>query len=492
MNEYGLIKIFGELYATFQERHRRELIDEDAPHTVENYRSIPYNLGFLTPYENTAAGRKRQATADAWADNGSYSYEYVNGVQKRIKRDKPPEQQTRVIKNEMLAGFKLAEEIRRTYWGGGNVVWRIEDPRGFEMEISSSNFARIITECGIEPGGIIPGKCIYGRVGGDNILIPDGSELWKQSHKDAEELERKSKSVSKNLVQIGSMCELKNGQMAVYLGQFYATEVIEPCFSKQYNLRWSAQPSIIAESEACEMRSDRFHAFKMKQMVNGDGHAVIVLYKDKKVVTVHELVAEHSDSEQNRAYLNSGNVAIEYASAGKHVYATMAFAFTNAKPVSTTFVAKPIVSETLKQYVNDVSYGKLRLRKSTGYGDDIIAISPLDGRSLSSIDLIITLENTGNKNGLTQWTPAKSVEPDVIYGVFYSIQNNKLIKSVTFIERDGYTDRPILGHKTRKESNRRLRYVDLLKDTVKKVVDTQEFEQLFLVVDDVTVALTAL
>ena len=79
-----------------------------------------------------------------------------------------------VHKNELLSGYKIAQHIHRGYyWGGGNVVWRIVDPRGFEFEIESSNMSKIL-ECTSIINGEIQGKCIIGRSNkGINILLPE-------------------------------------------------------------------------------------------------------------------------------------------------------------------------------------------------------------------------------------------------------------------------------------------------------------------------------
>ena len=44
-------------------------------------------------------------------------------------------------------------------WHGDNKdIWRVQDPRGFELEIGGENVYNIIESVGIEKGGIIPGK----------------------------------------------------------------------------------------------------------------------------------------------------------------------------------------------------------------------------------------------------------------------------------------------------------------------------------------------
>ena len=215
-----LIKIFSQLYVGFNPRTRFTKNDD-----VGDWDRSPVKLAFVTPYEDNAAGKKRMATVDAWSKERIGGKYVVNEQGQRVwETDPRPEGfEPVIIDNKPMNGFKLAEEVRRTYWGGGNVVWRIESPLGWEFEISSSNLARIITDCGIAAGGEIQGKCIFGRMGKDNILIPEGSELWKQSVKDAETLEALSKTVASTQVVPGSICKMKNGDVMTYVGRFYMT-----------------------------------------------------------------------------------------------------------------------------------------------------------------------------------------------------------------------------------------------------------------------------
>jgi hypothetical protein len=95
-------------------------------------------LGFATPYEpNLKAYEKRKSTIDSWV---------------RSYYTTPVKIEPIIIDNVPLDNFKIAESVRRVYWGGGNVVWRIQDPRGFELEISSANLARIIDCVTIQHG----------------------------------------------------------------------------------------------------------------------------------------------------------------------------------------------------------------------------------------------------------------------------------------------------------------------------------------------------
>lgn len=169
-------------------------------------------LAFLTPYDTTAAFKKRKETVDTWARGYG---RYVNG---QYEYDKQPDPIN--VKNEPVDGFKIAKSVKRTGgWNSGNVVWRIEDPRGFEWEIPSANLAQIITQTGISAGGIINGRCVIGRLGSTNILIPEGTDLWDQMEADVQT--RKTRDSAKVLTDLrpGDAITLKNGEKGFYLGK---------------------------------------------------------------------------------------------------------------------------------------------------------------------------------------------------------------------------------------------------------------------------------
>lgn len=174
----------------------------------------PLPLAFLTPYEDNAAGRKRMETVDNWVKEVGYSR--VNGHIIRNTNNLKSE----VIDNVPLAGFSIAKSVRRdSSWNGGNVVWRIEDPRGYEWEISSPNLAQIITQTGIAAGGVINGRCIIGRLAGANILVPEGTDLWDKMEADL--VKREAKATQKNVsgYNVGDRVKTKAGEEFYFIGK---------------------------------------------------------------------------------------------------------------------------------------------------------------------------------------------------------------------------------------------------------------------------------
>lgn len=121
-------------------------------------------LAFITPHGEDAASIKRIKTVDDWvSSNGRY------GGNKALS--------SMTIDNVPLSGFKLTADIRSSSYGGLD-KWRIEDPRGFELEITSGNLARLLS-VGMIDRGEINDQCVWGRDGANNVLISVNTNEYK-------------------------------------------------------------------------------------------------------------------------------------------------------------------------------------------------------------------------------------------------------------------------------------------------------------------------
>jgi hypothetical protein len=259
-------KIPKQLYVTL--RHERKVEPGDCP------------LGFASPYEPGTSGfKKRQKTQLEWAYGRSspqttftihdlhrinvyqnpltldYSsdtsgevkmYEWVDdetlprleakdkddwlkqflpdtycGKSRREVTDDHP-MAPKILDNVPLSGYQLTKEVRRTGWNGGNVVWRILDPRGFQLEISSANLARII-DCSTITEGVIMEPCIWGRSGAANVLLPMSSDICKAAYVNTERAEKKKIPLKE--VSIGDHVRIQESSkdediVYEYLGKF--------------------------------------------------------------------------------------------------------------------------------------------------------------------------------------------------------------------------------------------------------------------------------
>lgn len=178
-------------------------------------------LGFMTPDGTDKAAIKRKETVDNWAKGGGY-------FGRNEAQDKLPPQS---FDNKPLIGFKLGRNVRHGYgWGQGNVKWRIEDPRGFELEITSPNLAQIMGFCTIQEGEILE-ECIWARMGNENILVPVNSDVYENAIKNTE---RMAKSASLKDLKLGDSVVMHNGDAGIYYGTMYVTKRQNPAYSSGY------------------------------------------------------------------------------------------------------------------------------------------------------------------------------------------------------------------------------------------------------------------
>jgi hypothetical protein len=105
-------------------------------------------------------------------------------------------------------------------WSSWNVrreVVRVWDPRGFEFEIGVDNLLFILAECDSTKGKGLSGEFVYAWNGPELILLPVGSEDYKQSM-DFTTLQSGKVGV-KDLV-AGGTYKTKQQQTLIYLGKF--------------------------------------------------------------------------------------------------------------------------------------------------------------------------------------------------------------------------------------------------------------------------------
>lgn len=189
-----------QLYVTIQ--YRKDAKNEDG------------HLGFASPYTKDAAFQKRKATQDSWAYCGSkITIDENDDITFTANANSGVDAASafiggwypKIVDNDPVEGFEIAQSIRRYGWSGsGNVVWRITDPRGFDLEISSDNFASIIS-CVDMQKGKIAGKCVWGREGSKNVLLPEVSEPFQEALVRTKKVNSK---VSLKDVQLGDTVEV--------------------------------------------------------------------------------------------------------------------------------------------------------------------------------------------------------------------------------------------------------------------------------------------
>lgn len=186
------VKVFSQLYVGI---------------AVERKNDAGIPLAFAAPHEENAAGKKRRETVNSWLEHHQ-------------NRPKTGQNIKKLVDNVARTGFKITDDIRRVYYGGGNVVFRVEDPDGWEIEIQSGNLTALIQQAGIEKGGVIPGKCIWGRAGAYNVLLHESSEEFKTAILAAEGI-KAPMMIPTNERHIGAVYRLRDGSFGRYLGKMW-------------------------------------------------------------------------------------------------------------------------------------------------------------------------------------------------------------------------------------------------------------------------------
>ena len=165
-------------------------------------------LGFMTIDGTDKASLKRKATVDNWARGNTW--------QAHSKQATLP---AKTFDNKPLVGFKMGKNISYgSGWDSRHDKWRIEDPRGFELEITSGNLEEIMRLCTIERGEILE-QCIWGRLGTENILIPISSPIYTTAAANTDRLN--SKGTIRD-AKPGYHLVFKNGDEGTYLGKMCA------------------------------------------------------------------------------------------------------------------------------------------------------------------------------------------------------------------------------------------------------------------------------
>ena len=211
-------------------------------------------LGFLTPGGTNAGAKKRISTVISWVgadsalrhnikpeDSAQFMLDNPTATMVRDTTDnqqecfrwyhyeipKVEDEDYKLydnVPNEARIGFRITKSISRgSSWNGGNKVVRIEDPRGFELEISVDNLVKMMSMCTFV-GGVCQEACVWGRMGAANILLPVTSDEYKEAVKVTDY--RAKETISLRDVTFGDTVELKKteqfqGLTGEYMGAYH-------------------------------------------------------------------------------------------------------------------------------------------------------------------------------------------------------------------------------------------------------------------------------
>lgn len=174
-------------------------------------------VGWFTPYDDNKAGQKRRDAIDNWST-------YHNNGQKPLNPI--------LLDNKAMIGFRISQRQRNAGWHSSTEYIRIEDPRGFEVDITLVNMIMLTDNNLIENGEILR-ECIWGRDGNFNVLLPINSTPYEQAFSNTE---RQKTHVNIRKLSRGDHVVLKNGISGRYMGKLHSVNIeTENHYTKMYN-----------------------------------------------------------------------------------------------------------------------------------------------------------------------------------------------------------------------------------------------------------------
>ncbi len=126
----------------------------------DNWVVLDYNvLGYAARY-NPASEKCNKKNQDQLNWVRGYFNDYIveeDGLYYIIRRPSGKKElfdfQPQIIDNVPMSGFKIAKFVSR--YSTSNKLWRIDDPRGFQLEISTSNMEDVLQEGSVVKGEIL-------------------------------------------------------------------------------------------------------------------------------------------------------------------------------------------------------------------------------------------------------------------------------------------------------------------------------------------------
>lgn len=184
------------------------------------------DLAYMTYYEDNAAFLKRKATGVYWANRSAHvynrekgCYEYPNGkVEDGV-----------IIDNNPTTGIYIGSSVSR--WSTSNKLFRVQDPRGFTVEVATDNIATLLHLTTVT-NGVIQEPCVWAREGGNHVLLPVNSEPYLETLDKMDTLANKLIKVSE--LKVGDIVKFFEDETEyTYLGKAKATWRLKPYIFKR-------------------------------------------------------------------------------------------------------------------------------------------------------------------------------------------------------------------------------------------------------------------
>lgn len=147
-------------------------------------------LGFMCPDGDDAAAKKRKNTVDHWSRSVD----------------------TETHDNVPMTGFSLGRSVNR--YRTNNKMFRVGDPRGFDLEISAANLAELISTTTIVKG-VIQDELVWMRSGAVNELVTTDDESYL----------KRSQSYTAKVGDYIRLYSSGHGSNCQYIGPHYVVEL---------------------------------------------------------------------------------------------------------------------------------------------------------------------------------------------------------------------------------------------------------------------------
>lgn len=178
--------------------------------TTANVPDSDCKLAYMTHFETAANGEplksfeSRKETGISWAMG--YHKKETDNVDF-------------LFNNQPTKGFKVVGSQSR--WSTQNKVIRIEDPRGFVVEIPTENLTTLLKHTVVDHG-LIMDECVWGKEGNNHLLLPINSEVYQTALKQTGEYKNKVKF---NQLKVGNVVKFSvdSEEEYVFLGKGKAT-----------------------------------------------------------------------------------------------------------------------------------------------------------------------------------------------------------------------------------------------------------------------------
>jgi len=228
-------------------------------------------LAYMTHQELTKEGgptsayHNRRYTGQEWAKTQESKYIQDQGWK-----------YTNIVLGEELSfdntptlGFRIVGSVTR--WSTSNKLIQVEDPRGFVVEIPTSNLTTLLKHTTVEKGEVKE-ECVWGREGNNHILLPVNSEIYKET---LEKIQQYNDKVS--------FASLKPGQVV----KFSVDDKYEYVYIGRGKAIWEVQTK-----EATETQKDPWYYSPRFIHNNSDKVVKTKLVKDDKWAYIFKLEDE--------------------------------------------------------------------------------------------------------------------------------------------------------------------------------------------------------